>query len=281
MGSWGTGISSNDTFEDIKYEFFELYNDGLEPDEITKKLTNTNRDLIESEEDANNFWFALALCQWECKSLVPELLERVTKIVNSGADIELWKELGAEKAELTKRKKALDNFLDKLNSEKKSPKRRKKKVFRDSIFKKGDCLSIELSNRSFGAAFVLEAEEKTEYGLNLIATCEYNSTEPPTTKFFEQARVLISKEQESRDSFGDYPVISWYMADQFKSGEFKINKVGQLKVAKHYNPDTHYVSFAPWKFIPSRIENQPQLVSKHGAINMELKLKSLRKKTWL
>ena len=40
---------------------------------------------------------------------------------------ELWRELGAEKSELTKRQKVLDKFLEKLNSEKKSPKRRKKK----------------------------------------------------------------------------------------------------------------------------------------------------------
>ena len=29
MGTWGTGISSNDTFADIYDEFFDLYNDGL------------------------------------------------------------------------------------------------------------------------------------------------------------------------------------------------------------------------------------------------------------
>ena len=29
MGTWGTGISSNDIYEDINYEFFELYNQGI------------------------------------------------------------------------------------------------------------------------------------------------------------------------------------------------------------------------------------------------------------
>ena len=120
MGSWGTGISSNDTFEDIKDEFFELYNEGLQPNEITQKLINSNREIVNDKEDANNFWFALSLCQWECKALEPELLERITKIIKSGTDIELWKELGAEKTELTKRQKALEKFLEKLNSEKKS-----------------------------------------------------------------------------------------------------------------------------------------------------------------
>ncbi len=190
MGHWGTGISSNDTFEDIKDEFFELYNKGYEPTEITQKLVSSNQEIIDDKEDGNNFWFALALCQWECKELEPELLKRISKIVESGTDIELWKELGAEKSELTKRQKALDKFLEKLNSDKNSPKKRKKKVYRDSIFKKGDCLSVELSNGTFGAAFVLEAEQHTEYGLNLIALCNYNSDEPPTIQFLRKKRMF-------------------------------------------------------------------------------------------
>tara|TARA_R110000868_G_scaffold404675_1_gene683096 strand:+ start:138 stop:752 length:615 start_codon:yes stop_codon:yes gene_type:complete len=204
MGNWGTGISSNDTFEDIKDEFFELYNKELEPKEITNKLINSNQEIISNKEDANNFWFALALCQWECKSLEPELLKRVSKIIESGTDMDLWKELGAEKSELTKRKKVLVKFLEKLNSKKKNPKKRKKKVFRDSIFKKGDCLSVQLSNGSFGAAFVLESEEQTEYGFNLIAICKYNSEKLPSIDFFKTAYVLFSKQQESPETFEDY-----------------------------------------------------------------------------
>jgi hypothetical protein len=38
MGAWGTAISSNDTYADIYSEFFNLYNDGLEVDEISKIL---------------------------------------------------------------------------------------------------------------------------------------------------------------------------------------------------------------------------------------------------
>ena len=281
MGNWGTGISSNDTFEDIKDEFFELYNDGLEPTEITQKLVNSNQEIINDREYANNFWFALALCQWECKSLEPELLERITQIVESGTDIELWKELGAEKSELTKRQKVLDKFLEKLNSEKKNPKRRKKKVFRDSVFKKGDCLSVRLSNGSFGAAFVLESEEQTEYGLNLIALCDYASEEPPTIEFFEKANILISKQQASRDTYQDHPLISWYMAPHFKASEVNLTVIGSLDAKKSYNHEKDYKSYVHWKYIPDHIENQPELVAKHGPIQTKLKLKTLRKKTWL
>ena len=59
MGTWGTGISSNDVYEDINYEFFELYNQGMEVSAITEKLTKENKELIDSHEDQNNFWITV------------------------------------------------------------------------------------------------------------------------------------------------------------------------------------------------------------------------------
>jgi hypothetical protein len=275
MGHWGTGISSNDTFEGIKDEFFEFYNEGLEPTEIAQKLISSNQEIINEREDRHNFWFALALCQWECKALEPELLEKITKIVESGKDIELRKELGAEKSELTKRKKVLDKFLEKLNSEKKSPKKRKKKVLRDAIFKKGDCLSVQLSNGLFGAAFVLEAEEQTEYGLNLIALCEYYFIEPPTAQYFEKAYILITK---SPYTFEDYPLIGWSMASHFNAKEMNFTVVENLKAEKNYNRELDYSTYIHWNHIPTHIQQQPENVAKHGAIHMKVKLNSLRLK---
>ena len=65
MGAWGTSISSNDTYADIYSEFFDMYNDGLTVEEISKKLINDNKDIINGPDDANNFWFALAKAQCE------------------------------------------------------------------------------------------------------------------------------------------------------------------------------------------------------------------------
>ena len=111
MGTWGTGISSNDIYEDINYEFFELYNQGMEVSAITEKLIEGNKELIDSYEDQNNFWITIAKSQWECKSLDQKILNRIKDIVESGKDIELWKELDSSKSDLTKREKVLDFVL--------------------------------------------------------------------------------------------------------------------------------------------------------------------------
>ena len=138
MGTWGTGISSNDTYEDVYIEFFELYNNGIAVKEISHHLIRTNKETTDDDEDCNNFWFALATAQWECKQLDPELLRRVEKIIQSGDDLETWKNLGASNSDLKKRALVLEKFLTKLKSEKKTARRRKRKKIKQPVFMKGD-----------------------------------------------------------------------------------------------------------------------------------------------
>ncbi|PYS86451.1 MAG: hypothetical protein DMF62_15870 [Acidobacteria bacterium] len=158
MGTWGTGISSSDAFADVYSEFFSLYNDGIDVDEITQTVIARNQEMLSIPEEAHDFWFALAKAQWECKSLKPETHERVKEIIESEADLKLWHDLGASKADIEKRRKVLDKFLAQLGAEKPKVKARKKKVIREPIFKKGDCLTFKLENGNFGGAVVLEAE---------------------------------------------------------------------------------------------------------------------------
>ena len=77
MGAWGTNIKDNDTTADIYTDFFEMYNNGQNPADISRNLIKKNRYLINNPDDSNNFWFAIALGQWETKSLEPHIFEKV------------------------------------------------------------------------------------------------------------------------------------------------------------------------------------------------------------
>ncbi len=165
MGTWGTGISSNDIYEDINYRFFELYNQGMEVSAITEKLIKENKELIDSYEDQNNFWITIAKSQWECKALDPKIYNRIKDIVESESDIKLWKKLDASKSDLIKRRKTLDNFLEKLSTQKKNARKRKGEKSKKAIFEKGDCLTFKLSDGDFCGVFVLESEKESEFGL--------------------------------------------------------------------------------------------------------------------
>lgn len=280
MGAWGTGISSNDVYEDINYQFFELYNQGLEVPAITEKLIDKNKEMIDSQEDQNNFWITIAKCQWECKSLAPEILNRIKVIVESGKDIELWKELDASQSDLTKRKKVLENFLEKISTEKKTAHKRKVKKSQNAVFEKGDCLVFRLNDGDYCGIFVLEAEKETEFGLNLIAVTDIKKTEMPTEKDFKNVKLLFRLEQRINKELKPKEQISWYYAQYFKKAETEFKKIGQLKVNRIYYSNKDYQSFSNWDNL-KLFQDYYYSDFENNKCNVNVKLSSLRKKYWL
>jgi hypothetical protein len=122
MGTWGTNIKDNDTFQDIYTSFFDRYNSGKFPKEISQALIDENKELINDMDDSNPFWLGLALAQWETKSLDPDVYSKVKDIIDSGKDLELWE--GTDTITIKKRQKALESFLKKISTEKEKAKRR-------------------------------------------------------------------------------------------------------------------------------------------------------------
>lgn len=280
MGTWGTGISSNDVYEDINYEFFELYNQGLDVSAITEKLIKENKELIDSHEDQNNFWITIAKSQWECKALDPRIYSRIKDIVESEKDIELWKELDASKSDLTKRRKVLESFLSKMSTEKKTARKRKVKKLRDAIFEKGDCLVFKLSDEDFCGAFVLESEKESEFGLNLIAVTDIKMSDKPTEQDFEKANILFALEQQINKEFKPKEQISWCYAQHYKNSETKFEKVGNLKVIPTYRSDKDYQSFSNWDNL-KLYQDDYYSDSYEYRSEKRVKLNKLRKKYWL
>ncbi|MBL7893675.1 MAG: hypothetical protein JNK50_00175 [Bacteroidia bacterium] len=129
MGTWDTSLKGNDTFLDIYQNFFDLYNQGQEPADISAQIKNDFADYFTDHEDKYNSLFGLALAQWETKSLDPNVLNQVKEIIASGQDLELWKELGGNDKDLKKRKVVLDKFLLQISTDREKPKRRIKAKF--------------------------------------------------------------------------------------------------------------------------------------------------------
>lgn len=234
MGTWGTAINSNDTSSDIYADFFDLYNEGEKPEIIAEKLIRDNKELIESPDDSNNFWFTLALALWETKALDQETFNRVKEIIQTEKDLQVWRELDADETEIKKRKDVLEKFLVKISSEKDKPKARKKKKIKEPIFEKGTCLTFRLPNGNYGGAVILEADKQTGFGYNLIVTTRINKSERPIMKDFENAKVLVA-------NFGNWenqPKVTWYLPDRFKKEYSELfETVGMIQVDKNYTPN--------------------------------------------
>jgi hypothetical protein len=239
MGTWGTAISSNDTYADIYSEFFDLYNDGLDVAEISKKLISNNQETISDTEDSNNFWFALAKAKWECKQLDKELFYRISEIVETGADLEVWRQLDAGEKDIKKRKVILDKFLIDLKTERPKAKPIKKKIIRKPLFEKGDCLTFVLENGNYCGAIVLEAIKDTELGINLIATIRLNQKRKPAIADFENSEVLIISLPDGKEKVD----IGWYYPISLKRDNIKFEVAGNINIESSFNPNDYSHGF--------------------------------------
>ena len=129
MGTWNTKINGNDTFQDIYQNFFDAYNQGQEPADISKQIQDDYAEMFGDSDDRNNSLFGLALAQWETKSLDQTIYKQVKEIIESGNDLEVWKGLGADEKSIKQRKVVLDKFLTQISTEKEKPKRRVRPKF--------------------------------------------------------------------------------------------------------------------------------------------------------
>lgn len=246
MGTWGTAIKNSDAFADIYSEFYELYNKGGQPKIISNQIIKDNWEILEIEEEKHSLWFALALAQWETKSLEPEILQTVENIINSGAEIKTWTDLGADKKDITKRKAALVKFLGKLHSENPKITARTKPKLKTPIFSTGDCLVFKLENGNYGGAVVLATDNNPETANNLVATTRINQQNKPTLDDFGNSEVLIL----NFGSWKDKPDVCWYMPDLFYKEYSDIyENIGKINVDLVYE-STNYLGEG-YLFTPS------------------------------
>lgn len=278
MGSWGTAISSNDTYEEVYAEFMDLYDDKLEVSEITERLIDNYSELLNDYEENHNFWFTIAFAQWQCKALDKEIFKKVKLIISSGSDLKLWEELDAEKKDITKRKKVLDSFIEKLSTEKDKARKRKRKILRNSIFKKGDCLTFRLDNRKFGGALVLSDEEQTEYGMNLIATTTIEKEEKPTIDDFKNAMVLIQKYETIPEEYEDTEMVSWYYSQFYKKATIELEVIGNITVQKDFCFENDYTSASEWDMLKKAMDRNTDFIQERGKPEKKLSLIELYKK---
>ena|SRR5215204_2297473 len=230
MGAWGTGISSNDTYADVYGGFLELFNSGKEVAEITSELTKQFAETVAHPHENHDFWFAVAKAQWECKQLDAVVLDRVTRIIESGENIRVWQDLHASEADVRKRRAVLEKFLSLLRSERGNPRKRKKKIIREPVFEKGECLTFRLSNGNYGGAVVLEAIKGAEHNYNLIAITRINQAEKPTAEDFLRAEVLVVDFGNWSDDLG----LMWYLPVRHKKVKDLIESIGAIPVDLDY-----------------------------------------------
>lgn len=147
MGTWGTGIYSNDVSEEVRDTYKNLLKDGKTNEEALMKTIEEGKDDIRDADTSYDFWFALSDTQSSLGRLHPEVKAKALELIKNGGDVERWLEVGDQK-NARKRQEVLEKLKDKLNGpqppEKKIPIR---VVFR-CPWKIGDVFAYRLENET-------------------------------------------------------------------------------------------------------------------------------------
>ena len=114
MGTWGPGLYQNDVSDDIKLGFIDKCKRGHTIEEATEIFIKEYAEELEDEEDAPNFWFALADIQWKYGKLLPKVKENALFHIENELKNETYNEF--DKSDARKRKKVLEDLREKLNS---------------------------------------------------------------------------------------------------------------------------------------------------------------------
>lgn len=149
MGTWGTGIYSNDTAEDVRGICKEIY-PYVSVEEGNQIIFDEYRDitcLSESEDlddDSASFWYALADWQWKQGILNEYIKEKAIRLLKIHAGIVDWEEAGNER-NVKKRIEVLNKLLIQLQSPQPACKITRKRLKKPK-HKPGDIIIFQTNN---------------------------------------------------------------------------------------------------------------------------------------
>ena len=253
MGTWGTGISSNDEYMDVYSEIMDGFNKGVPIQTVIDNILNKYESEFEGDCDSlHNLYFATAFASWECGYYHKKLYNRVKEIVKSGSDIECWRELQASFSDLKKREKVLTAFLDKISTPKAKPKRPKLIKFKPALFEKGDVLAIRFESGHYSGAVVLEnLVENDELGINLILKAYLSKTAKPTVREIFSARIY------------DY---AWYSALQSRKYIKQVEKIGKTDINFQYSSGGAGSRYSNWVNFVSEVKENYYFIKENSDI---------------
>lgn len=256
MGAWGPAIYSDDLACDVKDDFKKLIGDGYNSAHATKTLENEYQASISDSEENSVFWFALADTQWKTGRLIDIVLEKTLEIIESGSDLERWKE---DPKTLKKREAAIAKLKEQLLTDQPKEKGIPKVYREESTLNVGDIFSYQNKlkykalfrvigiHQDKGGRFPVcelldwfEKElpnknrllSKDKIDTNKLAKLKIRTFENDKTQFIlgetvakykpkkEWFELIITKSKPSQKCSG-YSVIFWRNLDELLTNEFE------------------------------------------------------------
>ncbi|MGM9986124.1 MAG: DUF4259 domain-containing protein [Bacillaceae bacterium] len=111
MGAWGTEIFDNDTSCDVRDEFVDYLEEGYSARKATKIILKEYLDDEEDLEEIALIYIGLSAIQLEKNCIQRKVKKKTIKLIEMGADLELWED---DPDAYEERKKVLNQFKETL-----------------------------------------------------------------------------------------------------------------------------------------------------------------------
>ena len=81
MGSWGTGLYSNDMGDDVKDEYLSKLKAGKSDEETLTEMLECYKEEMADDDDKYDIWFALADTMWKKGRLTDEVKSKALELI--------------------------------------------------------------------------------------------------------------------------------------------------------------------------------------------------------
>ncbi|WP_406081285.1 DUF4259 domain-containing protein [Micromonospora sp. NBC_00858] len=177
MGAWGPGLFSDDTACDVRDEYREMLEDGVDDDEATQRMLDSYADALDDPDEATSVWLALAVTQSKLGRLHPTVRDRAIAAIDSGADLARWSDtprLAAKRRDV----------LEKARAQLTGPQPQRKKVRRPSRhvtdLQPGDVLSHRAANGNLALLRVARIDVERHSVAPVLVALDFTGTSMPT-----------------------------------------------------------------------------------------------------
>jgi hypothetical protein len=146
MGTWGTGILSDDIAADVSERFTDLIADGLSSVAATKRLLAEYAEELDDPDDGIVVWLALAASQQKLGRLTARVKNKAIRIIDTDADIVRWSE--SSNSEIRERKRNLFRLRHQLTGDQPKPKKLRSRMKSTTRFRAGDVFTYQLTSHT-------------------------------------------------------------------------------------------------------------------------------------
>lgn len=207
MGTWGVELFSDDTAADVRAEYRELIEDGVEDAEATQHVLEHFREYLDDEDDGPVVWLALAVSQSQIGRLAPEVRDKALSVLDAGADLGRWshdsQQLDQRRVVLAKARSQL------LGAQPKRKKLRRPRMRYATDLQPGDVLSFRGSNGRFGLVRVTRLDPDRTSIAPIVTVLRYADTVEPDS---EQIASLPDRQKPDIDP-PPSPSPPWWSVD--------------------------------------------------------------------